>query len=82
MLRYWEVSVNDENDDNQETYYEKNKSVLLEYAHRYYAINRQTILLKKKLYNEKKENKDRRREYMKRYYRTHKEKFHKNEKRN
>ena len=63
----------DNDDDNQETYYQTHKPAMLEYSHNYYAQNRETILFKKKLENAKPENKDRRRQYLKGYYQTNKE---------
>lgn len=54
------------------TYYQNHKLALLEYAHGYYARNRQSILLKKKLTNAKPETKDRKRQYNENHYLTHK----------
>ena len=53
------------------TYYQENKATILEYAHNYYAINREKILQKKKIYNDKPENRVRRRNYMRVYMRDH-----------
>jgi len=63
----------EEQNQGQETYYEKHKPAMLEYSHNYYARNRQMILAKKKIYNAKEENKQRSAERHRHYYQSHKE---------
>ncbi|HET6717547.1 MAG TPA: hypothetical protein VFG90_10485 [Nitrososphaeraceae archaeon] len=56
-----------------QTYYEKHKPAILEYSHNYYALNRESILAKKKIYNAKEENKERSAIRHRHYYQSHKE---------
>jgi hypothetical protein len=67
------VVLNNENDLRAPTYYEQHKPAMLDYSHNYYALNRESILAKKKAYNAKEENKQRSAQRHRHYYQSHKE---------